>query len=104
MYSAYRSHANASPYLALDTGAVSIRVDSGAFQRMLWERCMTGEELRRELGLSPSTLAKFNNNGRVRDDVFAGVVRFLERRPVSRVAQELAGVPTALGRTEEAVG
>jgi len=65
---------------------------------------MTGEDLRRKLGLSPTTLAKLNSGGRVRDDIFAEVVREFERRPVSRIAQELAGVRASLGRTEAEAG
>lgn len=79
---------------------MSVRVDPAAFRRLLSERCMTGEQLRRELGLSPATLAKFYAGGRVRDDVFARVVQRLESHPVSRIAQELTGA--ALARTEVA--
>jgi hypothetical protein len=100
MYNAHEEHADAIYRWALGAGVVSVVVDRDAFRRLLWERCMTGEQLRRELGLSPSTLAKFYAGGRVRDDIFAAVVHDLERRPVSRVAQELTG---SLGRPEEAV-
>jgi DNA-binding Xre family transcriptional regulator len=71
---------------------MSVRVDAVAFKRMLHERCMTGEELRTSLGLSPATLAKLNRGADVREDVFHRVVLELEGRPVKRIAQELAGV------------
>ena len=69
---------------------MSVPVDGAAFKRLLRERCMTGEELRRRLRLSPATLAKFHGGGRVRDDVFHRVVLELERHPVKPIAQELS--------------
>ena len=70
---------------------MTVPVDAVAFRRLLRERCMTGEELRRRLKLSPATLAKFHGGGRVRDDVFQRVVLELERNPVKPIAQELSG-------------
>ena len=69
---------------------VSVHVDAAAFKRLLRERCMTGEQLRRRLKLSPATLAKLFSGGVVRDDVFHRVVFELERHPVKPIAQELA--------------
>lgn len=100
MYIALRRYADATYRLALGIAAVSVRVNAEAFHRLLWERCMTGEELRRELKLSPATLAKFHSGGRVRDDIFKAVVDLLGRREVSRIAQELTGA--ALERSDEA--
>ena len=82
---------------------MSVRVDAEVFRRMLLERCMTGEVLRRALGLSPTTLAKFYRGDVVRDDVFHRVVLEFERRPVKPIAQELAGGgPPSLGQAIEA--
>ncbi len=80
---------------------MSVRVDADVFHRMLRERCITGEALRKALGLSPSTLAKFNRGDVVRDDVFHRVVLELERRPVKPIAQELAGAVRPLGQAME---
>jgi hypothetical protein len=81
---------------------MSVRPDPAVFRRMLRERCLTGEAVRKALGLSPTTLAKFNRCAVVRDDVFYRVVAELERRPVSPVAQELAGSAQPLGQAAEA--
>jgi DNA-binding Xre family transcriptional regulator len=81
---------------------MSVRVDADAFRRMLHERCMTGEQLRVALGLSATTLAKFNRGDNVSDDVFLRVVQELENRPVKPIARELAGMRrSAEGAREE---
>ena len=82
---------------------MSVRVDPAAFRRMLRERCLTGEELRRALRLSPTTLAKFYRGAQVRDDVFHKVVIELERHPVKPIARELEGDPNSVEGTSEAV-
>jgi hypothetical protein len=69
--------------------AMSTAVDPAAFRRLLRERCMTAEELRRALGLSSSTLAKLNRGEAVSDAVFRRVVLELRARPVVPLAQEL---------------
>jgi DNA-binding Xre family transcriptional regulator len=74
-------------------GSITVKVDAGVFRRMLRERNMTGEDLRRSLRLSPSTLAKLYRGASVRDEVFKRVVHELERRPVKPIARELVAGP-----------
>ncbi len=74
---------------------MSTAVDPESFRRLLRERCMTGEELRKALRLSPATLSKLFRGGRVSDAVFQRVVLELERRPVVPLALELTTGPSA---------
>lgn len=77
--------------MALQNCIVTVPPNPAVFRRLLRERCMTGEDLRKALGLSPTTLAKLYRGDPIRDDVFHRVVLELERRPVKPIAQELAG-------------
>jgi hypothetical protein len=76
---------------------MSTRVDAAAFPQMLRDRCMTGEELRRKLRLSPTTLAKFHRGATVSDRVFHKVVLEIQSRPVVPLAQQLAGATVEAG-------
>jgi hypothetical protein len=58
---------------------------------LLRERCMSAEQLRRELRLSPTTLAKLLRGDPVSDAVFRRIVLDLQDRPVVRIAQQLVG-------------
>jgi predicted transcriptional regulator len=69
--------------------AATARVDPEAFRRALRERCLTGEDVRREARLSPSTLAKVYRGEPVTDSVFRRLVLELQRHPVQPVAEEL---------------
>jgi hypothetical protein len=90
-YSTNVGYAYAISALALRCGIVTVPPNPAVFRRLLHERCMTGEELRKALGLSPTTLAKLYRGAPIRDDVFHRVVLELERRPVKPIARELAG-------------
>ncbi len=59
------------------------------FRRQLRERCLSGEQLRKRLRLSPTTLARLYRGDPVSDDVFQRIVSELERHPVSTLAREL---------------
>lgn len=58
-------------------------------RRLLRERCLTGEQLRRRTGISPTTLAKLNRGGAVSDAVFRRVVLELQEHPVVPIAHRL---------------
>lgn len=70
-------------------------VDPEALQRLLRERCLSGEEFRRRVGLSPTTWARLNRGARMSDDVFRRVVAELKRTPADPLAQELMPRPQA---------
>jgi hypothetical protein len=100
-YTAYPGYAYAISGFAFREAYMSVRVDAAVWRRMLRERCLTGEAVRRALSLSPTTLAKFNRGGVVRDDVFYRVVEEIQRHPVNPIAQELAGGVAPLGQPVE---
>ena len=64
-------------------------IDPEELRRLLRERCLSGEELRRRAGLSPTTLAKLNRGGAVSDGVFRRVVLELQEHPILPIAQRL---------------
>ena len=76
-------------------------IDPEAFHRLLRERCLSGEEFRRKVGLSPTTWARLNRGDRLSDDVFRRVVAELKRAPVDPLAQEL--IPRPQGAVAEVV-
>jgi hypothetical protein len=85
-----------------EAGILTATVDPESFHRLLRERCMTGEQLRRRTGLSSATLAKLNRGERVSDDVFRRVVFELQGHPVVPIAQQLAGEqPLRAGEGQE---
>jgi|GraSoiStandDraft_8_1057269.scaffolds.fasta_scaffold1426191_1 transcriptional regulator with XRE-family HTH domain len=70
-------------------------------RRLLRERCLTGEQLRRRTGLSPTTLAKLNRGTAVSDGVFRRVVLELQEHPVVPLAQQLATNGSNYDRRQE---
>lgn len=70
-------------------------VDPNAFRRLLRERGKSGEDLRRALGMSASTLAKLYGGEPVSDFVFRRVVGWLQDQPVLPVARTLMPAPRA---------
>jgi hypothetical protein len=70
---------------------MSTSINPEEFRRLLRERCMSPEQLRRELSLSPTTLAKLLRGDPVSDAVFRRIVLDLQDRPVMPIAQQLVG-------------
>lgn len=64
-------------------------VDPTAFRRLLGERCLSAEDVRRKVGLSPTTMARLNRGEPISDSVFRRVVLELQRHPVVSLAPEL---------------
>lgn len=78
-------------------------IDPEAFRRLLRERCLSGELLRKRLGISPTTLARLYRGDPVSDYVFRRVVSELDKHPVIPLARELmpreeAGAAEAVAR------
>ena len=73
-----------------ERGAImTTSINPEELRRLLRERCLTGEQLRRQTGLSPTTLAKLNRGGAVSDTVFRRIVLELQEHPVVPIAQQL---------------
>ncbi len=70
---------------------MSTSINPEELRRLLRERCMSAETLRRDLSLSPTTLAKLLRGDPVSDAVFRRIVLELQDRPVLPVAQQLIG-------------
>ncbi|MDQ6900212.1 MAG: hypothetical protein M3072_12015 [Candidatus Dormibacteraeota bacterium] len=64
-------------------------IDRGAFRRLLGERCLSAEEFRRTVGVSPTTMAKVNRGEPVADAVFRRIVLGLQQHPALPMAQQL---------------
>jgi hypothetical protein len=64
-------------------------VDPTAFRRLLGERCLSAEDVRRRIGLSPTTMARLNRGEPISDSVFRRIVLELQRHPVVSLAPEL---------------
>jgi transcriptional regulator with XRE-family HTH domain len=84
-----------------ERASTSTSINLEELRRLLRERCMTAEQLRRALSLSPTTLAKLLRGDPVSDAVFRRIVLDLQDRPVVPIAQQLVGrgeYPNALAR------
>jgi len=68
---------------------VNVLVDAGVFRRMLSERGKSGEDLRRDLGMSATTLAKLYGGEPVSDFVFRRVVGWMQEHKVHPIAHAL---------------